>query len=44
MLKIEGVNPKELPYEVKPIREINPQFPKGLEYIISKGIETDFNA
>ena len=38
---VTGVNPRKPPYEVKPIREINPQLPKGLEYIISKCIEID---
>lgn len=36
---VTGVDPKEPPYEVKPICEINPRLPKGLEYIISKCIE-----
>lgn len=36
---VTGVNPIEPPYEVKPIREVNPELPIGLEYIISKCIE-----
>lgn len=33
---VTGVDPKEPPYETKPICQINPSLPKGLEYIISK--------
>lgn len=38
---VTGVNPNEPPYEVKPICEINPSLPKGLEYIITKCTEFD---
>ena len=33
---VTGINPTEPPYETKPICSINPNLPKGLEYIISK--------
>lgn len=33
---VTGINPIEPPYEVKPICQINPNLPKGLEFIISK--------
>ena len=33
---VTGVDPKKPPYEIKPICQVNPNFPKGLEYIISK--------
>lgn len=33
---VTGVDPRESPYETKPIYQINPSLPKGLEYIISK--------
>ena len=33
---VTGINPAEPPYEVKPIRLVNPNLPQGLEYIISK--------
>ena len=33
---VTGINPTEPPYEVKPIRLVNPNLPQGLEYIISK--------
>ena len=33
---VTGLNPTEPPYEVVPFRLVNPQLPKGLEYIISK--------
>lgn len=35
---VTGVDPNEPPYEIKPIRSVNPNLPKGLEYIISKCI------
>ncbi len=35
---VTGVNPTQPPYEIKPIREVNPNLPEGLEYIISKCI------
>lgn len=38
---VTGVDPKQPSYQVKPIREINPSLPKGLEYIISKCTELD---
>lgn len=38
---ITGVNPVEPPYEVKPIRQINPELPRGMEYIISKCTQPD---
>lgn len=34
-----GVDPSKPPYETKPICQINPTLPKGLEYIISKCTE-----
>lgn len=36
---VTGVDPKQPPYETKPICQINPDLPKGLEYIISKCIQ-----
>lgn len=36
-----GVDPKQPPYETKPICQVNPNLPKGLEYIITKC--TQFN-
>lgn len=33
---VTGVDPKEPPYETRPICQINPKLPKGLEYIITK--------
>ena len=33
---VTGINPTEPPYEIKPICLVNPNLPKGLEYIISK--------
>ena len=33
---VTGVDPKEPPYETRPICQINPELPKGLEYIITK--------
>lgn len=33
---VTGIAPNEPPYEIKPICSINPNLPKGLEYIISK--------
>ena len=33
---VTGLNPTEPPYEIKPICLVNPNLPKGLEYIISK--------
>lgn len=33
---VTGIDPVKPPYEIKPICEINPLLPKGLEYIISK--------
>ena len=38
---ITGINPVEPPYEVKPIRQINPELPRGMEYIISKCTQPD---
>lgn len=35
---VTGINPTQPPYEIKPIREVNPNLPEGLEYIISKCI------
>lgn len=35
---VTGINPTKPPYEIKPIREVNPNLPEGLEYIISKCI------
>ena len=36
---VTGVAPNQPPYETKPICQINPDLPKGLEYIISKCIQ-----
>lgn len=36
---VTGIDPTLPPYETRPICEINPSLPKGLEYIISKCIE-----
>ena len=36
---VTGVDPNQPPYETKPICQINPDLPKGLEYIISKCIQ-----
>ena len=36
---VTGVDPTEPPYEIKPVRQVNPNLPKGLEYIISKCIQ-----
>lgn len=36
---VTGVDPIEPPYEIKPICLVNPNLPKGLEYIISKCIQ-----
>lgn len=33
---VTGLNPTEPPYEIGPICLVNPNLPKGLEYIISK--------
>ena len=33
---VTGMNPSEPPYEMKPIREINPSLPEGLESVILK--------
>ena len=38
---LTGVDPKQPPYELKPISQVNPLLSKGLEYIISKCIELD---
>ncbi len=40
---LTGHNPSEPPYEVKPIREINPAFSSGLENIILKCVQKDPN-
>lgn len=40
---VTGVDPIEPPYEIKPICSINPNLPKGLEYIISKCIQSNPN-
>ena len=36
---VTGINPNNPPYEIKPIRQINPALPKRLEEIISRCIE-----
>lgn len=36
---VTGMDPKQPGYEIKPICKINPDLPKGLEYIISKCIQ-----
>lgn len=33
---VTGIAPNEPPYKIKPIRSIDPNLPKGLEYIITK--------
>jgi len=38
---ITGIEPTQPPYEVRPIRQLNPNLPKGLEYIIVKCIQHD---
>ena len=38
---LTNLNPSEPPYEIKPIREINPKLSKGLEYIIKKATSRD---
>lgn len=40
---VTGKNPCEPPYEIKPIREINPSLSKGLEKIILKCTQRDPN-
>lgn len=40
---VTGMNPCEPPYEIKPIREINPAFSGGLEKIILKCTQRDPN-
>lgn len=40
---VTGVDPIEPPYEIKPICSLNPNLPKGLEYIISKCIQLNPN-
>lgn len=40
---VTGHNPSEPPYEVKPIREINPALSSGLENIILKCVQKDPN-
>ena len=41
---VTGMNPCEPPYEIKPIREINPALSSGLERIILKCTQRDPNA
>lgn len=38
---VTGINPNDPPYEIKPIRQINPALPKRLEEIICKCIESN---
>ena len=40
---VTGMNPCEPPYEIKPIRDINPALSSGLERIILKGTQSDPN-
>ena len=40
---VTGMNPSEPPYEIKPIREINPTLSSGLERIILKCTQRDPN-
>ena len=40
---VTGMNPCEPPYEIKPIREINPSLSSGLERIIQKCTQRDPN-
>ncbi len=40
---VTGINTTDPPYEIKPICMINPNLPKGLEYIISKCIQPNPN-
>ena len=36
---VTGINPDDRPYEIKPIRQTNPNLPKRLEDIVCKCIE-----
>lgn len=36
-----GIGPNEPPYEIRPVREINPHLSEGLETIISRCVKTD---
>lgn len=38
---VTGINPSEPPYEIRPIRTINPALSLGLEYIIEKCVKRD---
>lgn len=38
---LTGISPNEPPYEIKPVREINPKLSRGIEYIISKCTKQD---
>lgn len=38
---LTGIDPKETDFAVKPIRQINPSLPKGLEYIVEKCTQID---
>ena len=38
---LTGIDPKETDFAVKPIRQINPSLPKGLEYIVEKCTQLD---
>lgn len=40
---VTGIDPTTPPYTVKPIRQIDPALPEGLEYIISKCIQPNPN-
>lgn len=40
---VTGRNPAEPPYEICPIRQVNPKLSRGLEFIIQKCIEKDPN-
>ena len=38
---LTGKGPNEPPYEFKPLREINPNFSEGIEYIVNKCIQNN---
>lgn len=40
---VTGMNPKDPPYEIKPIREVDGKLSKKLEFIINKAVKRDPN-
>lgn len=38
---VTGVDPKETPYKIMLVCQVNPSLPKGLEYIIAKCTQVD---